>query len=137
MADAEDVIELVAFEALNVPDVKALADVFQHVPDNHELEDPGDAVLIIGDMESEAYGAKGSSDEKVSLTIAALVVAAERKPIRALKAKVKEKLDRLTVSRNGWTLAFTFAGGDGFRHPESHEIYAGNFRFDVLALSET
>ncbi len=127
--DAEDVIEADAFEALNVPAVTVLASVFQHVP-----EDTAPPVLIIGDMESEPIATKGADHQRVALTIAAVVLAEERRPIRALKKAVKDALQDRQVSRDGWQLEYTFTGADGFLDPETGEAYAGNFRFSVLAL---
>lgn len=129
--DAEDVIEADAFEALDVPAVTVLATVFQHVP-----EDTAPPVLIIGDMESEPIPTKGANHQQVALTIAAVVLAEERKPIRALKAVVLAALHNRQVSRDGWQLSYNFTGADGFLDPETGEAYAGNFRFSVLALEE-
>lgn len=129
--DAEDVIEADAFDALNVAAVTDLAAVFQHVP-----EDTNPPVLIIGDMDSEPIVTKGGSDQRVALTIAAVVLAEERRPLRALKAVVLAALDGRQVSRDGWQLAYNFTGADGFLDPETGEAYAGNFRFSVMALKE-
>lgn len=139
--DAEDAVEAAAFAALDVPDVQALADVFQHVPqeDDEAFQariDAGKGIVIIGDMDAEPIATKdGRGDATVTLTIVAIVHAEERKPVRALKALVLAKLDGQALEQPGWRLNFMFAGSDGFLDPESGEAYVGNFRFTVLAFA--
>lgn len=134
--DAEDAVEAAAFEALNVPAVTALAAVFQHVP-----EDTPPPVIIIGDMGSDAsVSAKDDDDERVTLTVTAVVSGEERRPLRAIKRVVKAALHGLTVSKGGWRLQFAFTGSDGSLElsgpPDDQQAYIGNFRFAVIALSE-
>lgn len=128
--DAEDAVEAEAYAVLNVPAVIALAKVFQHVP-----EDTEPPVLIIGDMDSEPIETKGGRDQKVTLILATVMDAEERRPIRALKAKIIELLHGHQATRGGWLMEFTFIGSDGFRDPETATAYVGNFRFTVLALA--
>lgn len=128
--DAEDAVEAEAYEVLNVPAVNKLAKVFQHVP-----ADTAPPVLIIGDMDAEPIETKDGRDQKVTLILATVIDAEERRPIRALKAKVIELLHGHQASRGGWLLEFTFAGSDGFRDGEETSAYVGNFRFNVLALT--
>jgi hypothetical protein len=56
--------------------------------------------------------------------------------VRALKAKVLEKLHGQTIVHDGWSLQFVFATADGFLDPETGEAYAGNFRFTVWAFAQ-
>lgn len=131
--EAEDAVEGAAFEALNVPAVTELADVFQHVPTDTTVP-PGRGIAIIGDMTGEDLGIKGAGAERISLTIAVVVEAEERRPLRAIKEAVKAQLHGLQVVRNGWQLAFSYVDGDGFLDPEEGKAYVGNYRFTVLAF---
>lgn len=134
--DAEDVIEADVYDTLNVVELTSQVALFQHVPANYPLEEPGAGVLIIGDMDSEPIVTKGGRDETVNLTLAAMIVAEERRPIRELKATVKGLLHNRQVTRDGWRLTYFFSGSEGFLEPESGQAYVGNFRFTVLALAE-
>lgn len=128
--DAEDAVEASAYEALNVPALTSLAGVYQHVP-----QDTAPPVVIIGDMDSDAdFSDKDGLDERITLTVTAVVTAEQRKPLRAIKKVVKQLLHERTESRGGWTLQFTFLNADGVLL--NAEDYVGNFRFSVLALSE-
>lgn len=129
--DAEDAVEASAFAALNVPAMTSLAPVFQHVP-----EDTPPPVVIIADMDSEGgLGDKDGRDERITLTVTAVISGEQRKPLRQIKRQVKQLLDGRTESRGGWTLQFTYLNADGVLL--NGEDYVGNFRFSVLALSET
>src|SRR5262245_6719022 len=98
--DAEDVVEADAYEALNVPAVTNQVALYQHVPENTPIEDKG--VLIIGDMDSEPLATKDGDDEIVTLALAAVIKAEERRPLRELKASVLEILNRRQSTRDGW-----------------------------------
>lgn len=133
--DAEDVVEAAVFAALSgSAEIADLADVYQHVPQDTQIED-GRGVLIIGDMDSEPIATKGGRDEQIGLVIAAAVVAEERRPIRAMKAAVLDVLNNLQVDRDGWRLHFLYVGAEGFLEPDTGEAYAGNFRFTVMAFA--
>jgi hypothetical protein len=132
--DAEDVVEADVHAALNVPALTSQVALFQHVPADYKLEDPGAGLLIIGDMDSEPIVTKDGRDETVSLVLAAVIVAEERRPIRALKATVLDLLHNRLSDRDGWRLHYTFSGSEGFLDPETGQAYVGNFRFTVIAL---
>jgi hypothetical protein len=134
--DAEDAVEAAAFAALNVPAVTARADVFQHVPQNYEAPE-GKGVLILGDMDSQRVETKGGRDQQVSLVVAGVIDAKERKAVRRLKAVVLDALADLVVDHEGWRLQFIFDGADGFLDPETGKSYAGNFRFTVWAFAQS
>jgi len=128
--DAEDAVELAAFNALNVSSVTSLATVYQHVP-----EDTDPPVIIIGDMSSDGdFGGKDNSDEQIKLTITAVVRTEERRPLREIKAAVKAVLHRLQVVQSGWTLQFVFSSSDSYLATDDGVTYVGNFNFIVLAI---
>jgi hypothetical protein len=135
MMDAEDAIEAEAYAVLDVTELQALARVFQHVPENTKLSDG--PVVIIADMsgDGEALATKGGSDEVGELNIQAVVEAEERKPLRAIKQKVKGLLHNHVADRGGWRLTFLYLGSDGFLDPETARAYVGNFRFRVFAFA--
>lgn len=133
--DAEDAVEAEAYAALNVPEVIAEAEVFQHVPQDRPLKDPGDAVIVIGDMTSEAISTKDGADEQGEIVIFAMIVAEERKALRVLKALIKPRLDKHRADRGGWRIEFTFKDAEGFLEPSSGQVYIGNFRFNWFAFA--
>jgi hypothetical protein len=133
--DAEDAVEAEAFAVLDVADVKAKAKVFQHVPEDEPLKDPGDAVIVIGDMVSEAIETKDGSDERGELVIFGMIVAEERKALRELKQLIKPKLHNHRADRGGWRLQFAYKDAEGFLEPTTGKVYIGNFRFTWFAFA--
>lgn len=136
--EPENAIELEAFERLNVGDVTGLAPVFQHVPENFKLKNPGDAVIIIGDVVVKPFGGgtKDPGDEDVEGTVAivAVLVAKERKPLWQFKAAINARLNKWSAVREGWRVKFTFEDGDGF-YSEEDDAYVANYRFKVVAIA--
>lgn len=129
---AKDAIEAAAFEQLNVPAITAVGwKVYQHVPANTLPP-----VVIIADMASQFEGAKFSRDQRIELQIVGMIVAEERRPLRALEQLIIAQLHDHRDSRSGWTLDFTFTGSDGYLNPDDGETYVENYRFTVLAFEE-
>ena len=132
MSKAKSIIEAATFETLNVPAVTNLAPVYQHVPQNTEHR-----VVVIGDIEAEPFGTKGSDpDRKAILTIGYLYTGEERKPLHAIQEQVETLLDGKQVQRDGWTLSFTYLDDGEARDEERAELYGGISRFTVLALKD-
>jgi hypothetical protein len=128
---AEDAVEAAAFAALNVSAITTLLPVFQHVPEN-----TNPPVLIVGSMDSDTndIATKDGDDEHINITITAVVTAEERRPLRAIKRKVKELLNGHVVNGTDWTICFTYSGADSVLLADNGQDYVGNFHFSALAL---
>lgn len=136
--EPENAIELEAFDRLNVAAVKDhVKGVFQHVPENYKLKDPGDAVVIIGDVDVKPFGGgtkDGSDDVEGTLTILTVLVAKERAPVWRIKKAVKDRLDQWNAVREGWRVRFDWLDGDGFFDAEQ-DAYVGSFKFKIVAIA--
>lgn len=135
VAGAEDAVEAEAFAALNVKAVTSLAGLFQHVPQGKQLDNPGDAIVILGDMTSTAIETKDGNDEQGEIVVVSMVVAEERKALRRIQKAIKGILHNHRGLRGEWQVQFMFKDEDGFLDPESGEVYLGNSRFTWFALA--
>lgn len=129
MNSAQSTVEAVAYAAL--AEGVTLAPVYQHVP-----QDTARPLVIIGDIELDAFGGKGDDDdERGTLEVVSLFEGEERKPLLAMQAEAKEALHELRVTRDGWTIAITYAGATATLSEDSAE-YVGLSRFNVIALKD-
>lgn len=127
MADPIDVAEAVIFGRLNGA---VSAPVFEHVG-----QDTPVPFVMIGEMIDQPMETKGDEDRIISAQISAVTQGEQRRPLTALMAEVRDRLDGLIVEQDGWQLHFAWVRRTLTRHPEQPQTYVGLATFEITALS--